>query len=184
MKNKIRNKRGIATGYIFFIIVFALVFVLTYGIIVYGMNQANNALMSEDFMAGSVNFTNATASTFGIFVTGLNNSANLIGAGVMFAMFLAMLINAFLSRGRDMKIFIIVDIIILVVSVMLAAYLSNAYETIIGINELSSTFANTMNVASTFMLKLPLFVIVFGILILIVSYAGIPRTREEEVAGF
>lgn len=179
-----KNKKGMATGVIFFIIAFALVFMVLLGIIIFATNQVNDALMSEDFMAGQVNFTNATASTIGQFTSGLNNSANLIGAGVLIAMFLGMMIGAFLTRGKSTKIFIAVEIIILLIAFMLSLYLSNAYQEIIMVDDLSSTFTDTMNVGSSLMLKLPLFVIVFGIITLIISYASIPRTREEEVAGF
>jgi len=180
-----KNKKGISTiAYFFLVIVLLFVFSIIFGLGIYASNQVNTALMSVEGDVGSVNFQNATAATWGQMNSGLNNSANLIGAGLMFAMFIGMLINAFLTRGENVKIFIIVDIVILLVAFLFSTYISNAYEEIIQISDLSTTFQQTMNMGSSFMLNLPLYVLIFGILIMVISYSGIPASREEQVAGY
>jgi hypothetical protein len=174
-----KNKKGLATIYLIFLLVFAFIFIIGFGLLVFGMNSINNEISTGDVMAGQVNFTNASQLTFGKATTGLNNVANWLGVGILFAMFIGMMINAYMNRENNPKVFFIVDFIILFVAFILSLYISNLYAEIVGIDELSSTFSTYLPAAATFMLKLPLITIIAGILMMILSYSGIPITREE-----
>ena len=81
-------------------------------------------------------------------------------------------------------IFFIFEILILIFVYILATYISNAYETTLSAIPFSSIYTTNLNYATTFILKLPLIVTITGVIMMIIGYAGIPKTREEEVAGF
>lgn len=173
------NKKGLSTLPLLIVVVLCIGLILMFGFIVYSINQMNNVLSTGDIMAGQVNFTNASKMTFGKMTTGLNNSANFIGVGILFAMFIGLLINAYFNRESNPKVFFIVDFIILFVAFLVSLYISNLYAEIVGISEFVSIFSTYLPSAMVFMLKLPLITAVVGVIVMIISYSGIPMGKEE-----
>ena len=186
MMKLMKNKRGhvvpiIIIGLILFSII-ALVFLLAYSQYIGVMGELNTALRGDgNEFVGSVNLTQTTDVTFGKYMEGLRNSANLIGIAVMFGMFIGLVVSAYFRRQESQLIFLFLDIFLIVISFIFATYISNSYEqNILTIPEVAENVVAYMPSASAFMLNLPTVVFIVGILILIVSHAGIPRKSEEE----
>ena len=158
--------------------------ILFIGVALYVHNTVTSELLSVTTPVGSENLSNITANTIGKINTAFLNQANLMGVLLLLGMVGGMIFGAYLSRGRSPMIFLVVDIILMIFAYVIATYLANAYETILISLPFKSIFVENLNQASTFVLKLPLIVVITGVLIMIVSYSGIPKAREEEVAGF
>jgi len=175
----LRNKRGIATieGIYFVVIIFILIVVL--GIFAYAFNLITESI-GQDIMVGAVNLSDATGSTLGQINTAILDKLNLIGLMLIFGMILGMIINAYFTRNDYPKLFFVIDIIILIIVYVVSVYVSNSYEIIITTHPFQTIFQSNLASASTFLLNLPIYSMVIGIIIMIVTYSNIPRSLKEE----
>lgn len=174
------NKKGLTTIGIFVFIFMVFIWILYLGILVTIFNLTFTNL-DLDVDIGQVNLGEAVQDTFGKLNTGFLGSADTIGYVIIFGMVITMFASAYLFRGEYPKLFIIVDIILLVFAYILAVYISNIYEILINSTAILNVYIVNLPKASTFILKLPLFVSIIGVIIMILSYAGFPRDTEEEV---
>ncbi len=179
-----KNKKGIVLVEIFTFLAIAFVFVLILGSFLYIYGTINTALTGTDISAGQVNLTNESINTIGQINTGLLNSADLIGLLFLFGMVIAMIVNGFINRDRNPKVFFVIDFLIMLFAYILAVYISNAFETVLNALPFQSLLIENMGGSVRFMLLLPKITLITGALTLILTYAGIPKTKEEEVAGF
>ncbi len=177
------NRAQIQTGQLFLFIIVGFAFLILIGVFLYSFNIITTSLAGVE-SAGQVNFSNATANTLGQLNTGLLNNGGLIALFLLFGQVIAMIFVAYLTRESNPSVFFIFEILILIFAYILATYISNTYELVIASVPFESIFTNNLNFATTFMLRLPLIVVVVGVIMMIVAYAGIPKTKEEEVAGF
>ena len=134
-----------------------------------------------DIDIGQVNLGEVVQDTMGKLNVGLLGGADTIGYVIIFGLVITMFANAYIFRGEYPKLFIIVDLILLVFAYIVAVYLSNTYEILINSTSILNVYIVTLPKASTFILKLPLFVSIIGVVIMILSYAGFPRDTEEEI---
>ena len=98
-----------------------------------------------------------------------------------FGLILTMFANAYIFRGEYPKLFIIIDIILLVFAYILSVYIANTYEILINSTSILDVYIVNFPKSSTFILKLPLFVSIIGVIMMVLSYAGFPRDTEREV---
>lgn len=179
----IKDKRGI-TFNIFYVLVMIFVIVIVLGIMGFVFNAVYNGL-NVDVQLGQVNLSNATQETYGVFNTAYNNNMDLFGLFLIFGMIGGFLIASFLMRGKWDKLLIIVDIIILVVVYIASVLLSNAYETLlIASNGVISQFEGSMPKTSNFILHLPRYVVIIGVLAMVLFYAGIPKRENEQEINY
>ncbi len=180
----VKNKRGQILGEIFTFLAVAFVFVIIIGSMLFIYQEVNTALTGTDIVAGQVNFTNESINTIGKINTGLLNSADLIGLLFLFGMVIAMVVNGFVNRGSNPKVFFAIDFLIMLFAYILAVYISNSFETVLNLLPFKSLLVENLGGSLTFMLLLPRITLITGVITLIVTYAGIPKTKEEEVGGF
>jgi len=180
-KNKKGNVPMLMVGLIVLGII-AFIFIIAYSMFISSMNTVNTALMGDgNEMVGSVNLSESTENTFGKFNTGLQNSANLIGLVVIFGLFIGLLLSAYFRRSESKIIFISLDIFLIVIAYIFSTYISNIYEqSILTIADIGADITTYMPGASQFLLKLPVVVLILGVLILIISHSAIPSSREDE----
>jgi len=179
------DKKGIATANIFLFIIVAFIAIIVIGVFLYSYNAITSSLLDSGVeMVGQVNLTNATQNTMGKINTAMLNQANVISIIFLFAMVFAMFIVAYITRDKSPAIFFVMDILIIIFAYILAVYMSNAYEIVIESIPFQSIFTSNLNLASTFLLRLPEITIIVGVIIMIISYSAIPKTKEEEVAGY
>lgn len=162
----------------------AFVFILMIGTFLYAFGLINTSLSGGNIIAGQQNISNDSANTFGQVNTAFLNSADLIGVLFLFGMVISMFLVAYFTRGQLPRIFLVWDIILLVFAYIAAVYISNSYETILTSFPFINLIASNLNNSSRIMLLLPRITVITGILVMIITYAGIPRSSEEEVPGF
>lgn len=181
-----KNKRGaIPTEHLFLFIIISLLAIIILGTFLYVYNAITTSLLSPDIaMAGSVNFTNATQLTMGKINTAMLSHANLISIIFLFAMVIAIFFFAYITRDQSPAVFMVIDIIVVIFAYILAVYITNSYETVLSNIPFSSIFTTNLNLATTFLLRLPVITLVVGAISIIIAYSAIPKTKEEEVAGY
>lgn len=179
-----KNKKGIVLEDTFTFIIMSFVFIIILGTFIYIFGVIDTSLSGGNIMAGQVNFSNESANTIGKLNTGLINAGDLIGILFLFGMVIGMILSGYVNRNSTPAIFFIVDFLIMIFAYIMAVYISNSYETILGILPFADIFISNLGNSSRFLLLLPKITLVATAITLIVTYAGIPRTKEEEVAGF
>ncbi len=180
----VENKKGQVMGNLIIFIAVAFFVVLMIGTFIFAYNQINLGLQNAPASAGSVNLTNVSDQTFGKINSAFTSSADLIGILMLFGMVLALMVNGFMMRDRNPPLFFIIDFIITIFAYILAVYISNAYESTLAALPFVSTIAENLNNSSRFMLILPRITIITAALTMIITYAGIPKSQEEQIAGF
>lgn len=173
-----KNKKGLATIGIFEFIIVAFLILIVIGLFVYSFNYISSTLNINQ-MIGKVNMSEASSNTIGQINNAILNKINLIGIFLLFGMVIGLFVNAYFTRDEYPKIFIFIDIILLIMAYILAVYVSNSYETIINISPFDTIFKTNMAQPSYFLLHLPLISVIIGIIIMIITYSGIPFNREE-----
>ncbi len=185
MENKlIKDKRGISAIGLFEFMVTAFIIIIIIATLLYAFGIIDGELTGGNIIAGGSNISNDSANTVGKINTAFLNTADLIGILFLFGMVIAIILTGFLTRERHPAVLFIIDIIIIIFAYILAVYISNSFETVLGILPFTDLIASNLNNSSRFLLLLPKITLITGALTLIVTYAGIPKTREEDVAGF
>ena len=172
------NKKG-QVYQIFLFIFGALLIAIFLGLAVFGFNEVTQVLRI-DVDIGQVNLKNVTDTTLGQLNTGILNNADTIGIILLLGLSVFMIVNAYFV-GRDFpKLFIVVDIFLLILFFIPSVYISQVYELFINATPLfEDTFIDTIPKVSKFILNLPWIVGTVGALIMIVSYSGIRRDKRE-----
>lgn len=184
--NKFRmNKKGVATADFYDTMVVIFLALIIVGSIVFALDTMTQGLRDPALSdAGAVNLTAAVDDTLGQISNAALDQANIFSIFLVFGMMFALVINAYMTRDQFPSIFLIIDIIIMIFAYILAVYLSNSYITVTTSVPFSNIFISNMSFSTLFMLNLPKIILVVGALVMIVSYAAIPKTTEESVAGF
>lgn len=169
-----------------FIFLFIAIFL---GVSVYTFNTLTSAV-GQNVNAGSVNLQNATNLTLGQMNTALQTHADVIGIILLAGLVITMLINSFVTGSKNPKLFMVIDILILILFFIPAVYVSRIYNTFITeATTLSSTFTGIIPKTSTFLLNLPIILGITGVIMIIISYAGLKRfsdvsNNEVNVLGY
>lgn len=175
-----RNKKGQTT--IFLLAGILIVFLGVLFLIVFGIFSTNlNEALSQNISVGQVNLKTVSDQTIGKFNTMVINNADWWGTGIIFGMVLALFLISYFSRGSFPKIAIILDISFIFVAFIFSLYLSAAYnQVVVALTSAGQTFAE-VNLPNTsfFILNLPLFVAVIGVVMMILFHSSIPRKSEE-----
>ncbi len=176
----LKNKRGFVTLEIFIFIFTILIWIILLGI--FGLiSSLIDTNLDIDVEVGQVNLGNITQQTFGQINAGLIVNLDILGYIIIFGLILNMFVSAYLFRGKNPRLFIIIDIVLLVFAYILAVYVSNTYEILINSTSLLNIYINNMAKSSTFLLRLPTFVSIIGVVMMVLSYAGFPRDTEKEI---
>ncbi len=175
-----KNKRGQTTIFILggILVVFIGVIIL----IVFGVFSTNlNESLSQNISVGQVNLQTVSDQTIGQFNTMVVNNADWWGTGIIFGMVLALFLTAYFARGTFPKIAIILDIFFIFVAFLFSLYLSAAYnQVVVSLTSAGQTFAEvSLPNTSYFILNLPLFTAIIGVVMMILFHSSIPRKSEE-----
>lgn len=180
MDESMINKKGGIT--IFILFGFLILFLYTIFIIVLGVVSVNiNEALSQNVTIGQVNLKTVSDDTFGKFNTMVINNADWWGTAVIFGMVMGLFLAAYFTRNTLPKISIILDIFIIFVAFIFSLYLSAVYSTIVtSLTLAGQTFAEEfLPTTSFFILNLPLFTVVIGVVMMILFHSSIPRKSEE-----
>ncbi len=176
----LKNKKGQVTLFLMLMIFVAFVMIILLGIATFATTYVVDSLSLIDDV-GNISINASVQDSLGQVNTGFLAVADQMGIFLIFGMALGLLGSAFFFRGMLPRVFIVLDIFIIILTVIVAVYLSNSYETLI--NAIDSTipdFKSVIPKSSTFILNLPEIVIGAGIFIIILGHIVIPRRRRDE----
>lgn len=160
------------------ILVFAIIFfLLVMGIMAIKINDA----LSQDVDIGEVNLAELNAGTFGMYHQMILYKADFIGICAVFGMVLGLFLSAYVVRGRFPKWGLILDIFLIIAFFIFALYISQTYGLLMeALADASLTFLeDSMPKTSMFMLNLPIYVVIIGAVMMILSHSSIPRRKSE-----
>lgn len=178
------NTKGTSVMQFFAFIFFFLLAAMFIGLFLWGFNLVNDVL-GIDVDVGQVNLKAVNDQTFGAINVAFVNNADTLGIVVLLSMCVFMILNGYMFGRDNEKLWIIVDIFILIFVFILAVYMSQVYEIFINSTELLRTvFVDDMPKTSKFMLNLPSIVGTVGALIMIATYTRIRREEEESINVF
>ena len=175
---KMNKKGGMTDLFIFMIMSFAIV--LISGIFIYMGGQVTSEVHEkmDTMQFGDANTTQVVDNTIGK-VNQAYQSLYWIAIFLMVGMVMSIFIGSYLVTTRP--IFFIPYIFILVIAIIIAVGLSNAYEQIIQDPTLASTFAGFVG-ANFIMLHLPMWISVIGIVGGIIMFVRM-GSKEAELYG-
>jgi len=177
---KTKNNRGQTTILMIILLLglfFSIILLLVGGIVAVRINNALN----QNITLGNTNLATINSQTFGIYTTTYLNSADWWGISALFGMIIGLFLSAYFTRGTFPKIGIILDIFIILGIFIFALYLSETYQTLLdSLSSAGETFLEdyTPN-TSSFMLNLPIYVVIIGCVMMILFHSSIPRKQEE-----
>lgn len=177
------NKKAQANKELFVIPILAFVFIIIVGVLLYTYGTFSDTLSNANIIAGDTNISNYSSDTVGKVNQGFHNSADIIAVLFIFGYVIALFLAGYLMRDSTPPFFFLVDFVLIIVAYIISTYLSNAYETFISAIPFASTYSGYMSSSSSIMLYLPRIIIVAGVIAMIITYSGIPKTRQEEVGG-
>jgi len=172
-------KKGSAVINLFGYIFAVFFFLLFFGIALLGYSEIDKAL-DQDIDVGQVNLRDANNDTFGRLTEGLLNQGDTIALSVIFGLILLMMLNAFFF-GDSIKLWIPVDMLIMIFVFILSVYLSNTYELLINSTSLLDIYIDRLPKASKVMLNLPMIVSTIGAILMIITYTRVGRDDSERV---
>lgn len=180
------NNKGSVVIWAFLIIFVSLFIAIFLGISVFTFDKVNE-ILGQNVSVGQVNLKNVTDTTFGQISNGLVNNSDNIGIILLVGMLLLMIINGYFVGNKYPKLFLIVDIFLLIFFFIPAVYVSQIYSLLINNSGMFNyTYTTTLEKTSKFMLNLPQIIASSGIVTIILSYIGIKRDENDpiNIAGY
>ena len=147
------------------------------GVIVVNINNALN----QDIDMGQTNLAEINAKTFGMFAMTYLNHADWWGMAIIIGMVIGLFLSAYIMRNTLPKWGIIIDIFIIVGMFILSLYISSSYSILLdSLNSAGETFLEVYTPrTSTFMINLPIFIVIIGVIMMVLFHSSIPRRSEE-----
>jgi hypothetical protein len=182
MRNLLKDKRG---GYLdaFLYMIFAVVIIFISVIMIYMGSQVSDKLHTEldnkTIEGSAVNYTATIDNTIGKVNTAYA-SLYWISVFLMIGMALAVFIGSYMVQTKP--VFFIPYVFLMVIAIIVAVEISNAYETVSSNATLSSTFAGFVG-ANFIMGNLPIWITVIGLGGGIIMFARMNRGQEEFAYG-
>lgn len=175
-----RNKRGQMTIFIFILIVVALFLVILLfagGLITVKINQA----LDKDLEIGQVNLQTINNQTFGVFTSMYTNNADWWGLSVIFGMIGGLFLSSYFLRNTSPKWGLVLDIFIILVAFLTSLYISSTYGILMdALSSAGETFMEDYTPKTAmFILNLPIFVTIIGVVMMFLFHSSIPKKREE-----
>lgn len=178
------NKKGFsATAMIIAFVFIVFFFVLMLGVAFYSFTQVNSIFAGFDgIQIGAVDFQDSYEETLGAGLSAILNSLSATALALIMGMIIAMLIVGYNLQEKN-RLLIAVDLIIIVAAFIIAVYLSQYFETFINTNtEFLDIYSNEFELASTFILTLPISVPIIGVLVMLVTYATVKKKEVNVYA--
>ncbi len=178
------NKKGLSSIELFQSIIFSFIFVILLGTFMYVFGIIDTSL-SPNINVGAVNLSNASANTIGAINIGLINSADLLGILFIGGLILMVMLTGFMTREKTPPLFFMLEFMIVIFAYILAVYISNEWESLLAVLPFADLLIANAPKTTQLMLFLPRITLVTGFIAMLLTYAGIPRNKREDVVpGF
>ena len=175
-----KNKKGQMT--IFFAILLIGVILIAIFLFVSGLVSTKiNTYLDQDIAIGNVTLSEINADTFGQFNTMILDNADWWGLSAIFGVILGLFLSSYFVRGKFPKFGIILDIFIILAFFIVSLYISATYQVILdSFNAAGETFLEDYTPkTSLFILNLPVFEVIIGVIMMILFHSKIPARNEE-----
>lgn len=180
MDKRMMNKKGQVA--IFLFLGLLLIFIGAIVIIVLGFFSTNlNSALDIDVDLGQVNLKTLNAQTIGQFNLMVVNHADFWGLAIIFGMILGLFGGAYFTRNSSPKVGIILDIFIIVLVFLFSLYIRAIYSSVVtALSSAGQTFAIEHLIGTNFfILNLPIFVAIIGVIAMVIFHSSIPKKVEE-----
>jgi len=167
------DKKGAFTD-LFVIIVVGFIAVVFFATWIFMHGELTSTLRGLGNM-GASNFTDATNRTFGQ-VDATLPALRWIAVVIFFSMIIAMFVSNFLIKANP--VFFAVYVFILIIAIVFSAYVSNAYETLLTINDVGPEVQQFTGMNYIF-INLPIWITVVGFIGGIILFIGIFRDTGQ-----
>lgn len=174
------NKRGQTTLFLAVGIILAILCIIA--LIIVGIVTINiNSALDQDITIGQVNLKTINAQSFGYFNFMVVNHADFIGICIIFGIIIGLFLSAYFLRNRYPKIMVLIDIGLILAAFIFSLYIRGVYsDLVIALDSAGQTFASdNLSKTNFFILNLPIFVTIIGVIMMILFHAGIPRKPDE-----
>lgn len=168
-----------------FFIFFAFFIVVFAGTAFYGLNVFHNAASNlTDITIGNISFEDTYDDTLGAGLETVISTLSKMSFALVLGMIVVMLIIGF-KMPHTNKLWIILDIFIIVVAFIVAVYLTIIFNSFINSDDIFlDIYSTQIQSASTYLLNLPLVITVVGALIMIVTYISRKKRTPPNVLEF
>lgn len=174
------SKRGMNTIMIIPAIFIVFFLIIIIGIGLYYVSIFDNSMSSINVKIGAVNFNDTYKMTIKPIVTNAYNTFDTWGISLELGLIIVMCILAFSFR-KENRLWIILDLFIIIIAEIIAILIQNSYNTFINSNaDLFNIYSTNLTKSSIFLLRLPLIIPVTGALIMILTYATLNKKKKEE----
>lgn len=176
------NKRGQSTIMMIIMVIslfFAVILLLVAGITSTSINTA----LDQDIDMGQVNLKEVNANTFGKFNEMIIINADWWGISLIFGMILGLFLSSYIIRGKFPKWGIVLDIFIIIFVFLVSLYISSTYQILLdSLASADITFLEDYVIkTSMFVLNMPIFVVIIGVIMMILFHSSIPKRTEERM---
>ncbi len=179
---KKKNKKGQSTIMMVVMLLFlffAAILFLVGGITVVKINNA----LDIDLEVGQVNLAEVNALTFGKYQEMFLVNADWWGTSLIFGMVLGLFLSSYFLRGTFPKWGIVLDIFIILFIFLTSLYVSATYQILMDVMAgAGETFLEDYTPKfSMFILNLPVFVVIIGVIMMILFHSRIPKRTEDRI---
>ena len=179
---KMNNKKAQSTLFMVVLILglfFGVLLLFVGGITVTKINEA----LDVDLDLGQVNLKEVNAVTFGKFNEMFIVNADWWGMSLIVGMILGLFLSSYFLRSRFPKWGLVLDIFIILFIFITSLYVSSTYATLLeALAGAGETFLEDYTPkTSMFVLNLPIFVVIIGVIMMILFHSSIPKRSEERI---
>ena len=178
MKDK-RGQMSLFSIFLIFFLLFYCILVFVGGIVVVNINEALN----QDIDIGQVNLQTINSQTFGKFATMFLSNADWWGISLIFGTIFGIFLASYMMRGTVAKWGIILDIFVILAMFIVSLYVSATYSTLLdALAGAGQTFLEDYTPkTSLFLLNLPIYIVIVGVISMVLFHSTIPRRQEEQI---
>lgn len=177
-----RNKKSQSTVLMVILLLFLFLGLIILFVVGFASKEINEAL-DKNISLGQVNLAEENAKTIGKFNEMVVVNADWWGISLIFGMIMGLFLSAYFLRGRFPKWGLILDIFLILFAFLISLYLSATYQTLLdSLASIGETFLeDSVTKTSMFMLNLPVFVVIIGVVMMILFHSSIPKRTEERI---
>lgn len=171
-----RNRKGSGFDLIIWMVV-AFVILIFFAGWIYAYNLLTESVLAVPNPPGNiVNITSAAEATFGQINEGYQ-SLRWVALVIVVAMIMSIFISSFVVKAHP--VFLIVELLMLIVSIIFSVYISNAYESMLtSTNPLTATL-RSFSALDWIMLNLPAWTVVIGVGGMIFLFIGVTLSKGD-----
>lgn len=176
------NKKGMTTLGLLLIIFVALAIIIIMVVLSYAMGIVDNVFSQIDFTIGNNSFNETYQETLqpGLLIMETTFPA-IISTGVLLGMVIGLVIVGYSVKKMN-RLWILVDIFIIIVAEILAVIIRDSFVSFISSNPAFLSIAQTtLSGGAKYIVNLPIIIPTIGVLVMLATYF---LTKEKEESDF